>query len=203
MLWDGRQNIHDLRTQVQAAARIVEPDPNLSNGDADAIALFMTNVFTAQDFDFRAGSLSARGAEGGAENLKNLITNGQAPCVPMTIPGQENSFVPPARPPSGGCTDPTQPFAIFDAWQNLPRASEFRSGRQSVANGERIFNTRQFTFPGVPGTFTCTACHTTTNIGNFPFVDPNNADSERLAVRPLRSGLARFPGASRLASTRA
>ena len=27
----------------------------------------------------------------------------------------------------------------------------FRPGRTSVANGERIFNTRQFTFPGIPG----------------------------------------------------
>jgi cytochrome c peroxidase len=173
VLWDGRQNIHNLRTQVQAAARSLNQIPNLSNADADAIASFMTSVFTAQDFDFRAGSLSARGATGGAENLKNLITNGQAPCVPMTIPGQENSFVPPVRPLSGGCTDPTQPFDIFAAWQNLPRASEFRPGRESVARGETIFNTRQFSFPGA-GTFTCTSCHLTSNIGNFPFVAPTH-----------------------------
>jgi cytochrome c peroxidase len=174
VLWDGRQNIHNLRKQVQAAARSLNQIPNLSNADADAIASFMTNVFTAQDVDFHAGSLSARGATGGAENLKNLITSGQAPCVEMTIPNNPIPFVPPVTPASPGCTNPFEPFDIFTAWNNLPRASEFRPGRESVARGETIFNTRQFSFPGA-GTFTCTSCHATSNIGNFPLMfDPVN-----------------------------
>jgi cytochrome c peroxidase len=117
------------------------------------------------------GLLSVLGGHGGAQNLSALATSASAPCVPMTDPSQANSFVPPVVPSATGCTDPTQPFNLYAAWSNLPA----RTGFASVARGEQLFNTRAFTFDGVPGQFTCTACHTTTNVGNFPFVDPNNA----------------------------
>jgi cytochrome c peroxidase len=183
VLWDGRQNIHDLRTQVKAAARTLMLGRNVSDAQADNAALFMTSVFTAQDVDFHAGSLSAAGARGGVDNLKNLATSPQAPCLPLTDPAQATS-VPPVTPPPTGCIAPTRPFDLFTAWQNLPRTTEFRPGRASVARGEQIFNTRQFTFPGLPGTFACTACHTTTDIGNFPFVAPvNTAPNASLFVR--------------------
>jgi len=47
------------------------------------------------------------------------------------------------------------------------------------------YSRRQFTFDGLPGTFTCNACHTDTNIGNFPFVSP--ASSEPTASLVVRS----------------
>jgi len=178
VLWDGRQNILNLRTQVKAAARTLMLGPSVTDAQADNVAQFMTSVFTAQDFDFHAGILSARGARGGAENLKNLAVSADAPCTPLTDPTPifAPASVPLVTPQPTACTDPTRAFDLFTAWQNLPVASEFRPGRASVARGERIFNTRQFTFPGLPGTFSCTACHTTTDVGNFPFVSPNNAE---------------------------
>jgi cytochrome c peroxidase len=183
VLWDGRQNIHNLRTQVKAAARTLLLGRNVSDAQADNAALFMTSVFTAQEFDFHAGSLSGRGARGGVDALRDLATSPQAPCLPLTDPAQATS-IPPVTPAPSGCTDPTRPFDLFTAWQNLPRTTEFQPGRASVARGEQIFNTRQFTFPGIPGTFACTACHTTTNIGNFPFVAPvNNVPNASLFVR--------------------
>jgi len=176
VLWDGRQNILNLRTQVKAAARTLMLGPNVSDAQADNVAQFMTNVFTAQDVEFHAGNLSQAGAHGGAQNLRNLAVSPDAPCTPLTTPDLARLSVPPVTPQPTACQDPTRPFDLFAAWQNLPVTTPFRPGRESVANGERIFNTRQFTFDGVPGTFTCNACHTTTNVGNFPFVSPNNTD---------------------------
>jgi hypothetical protein len=175
VLWDGRQNILNLRTQVKAAARTLLLGPSVTDAQADSVAQFMTSVFTAQDFDFDAGSLSGRSANGGAENLKNLAISPDAPCTPLTTPDLASLSVPLVTPQPTACQDPTRPFDLFTAWENLPVTTAFHPGRTSVANGERIFNTRQLTFPGVPGTFTCTACHATTNVGSFPFVSPVNA----------------------------
>ncbi len=171
VLWDGRQNIHNLRAQVKGAARTLMLGNNVNDAQADSAASFMGSVFTAQETLHRVGSLSAGGAQGGAENLTALATSPSAPCVPMTDPTQAGTFVPAVTPPTNGCIDPFRPFDLFTAWESMPA----RTGRASVARGEQLFNTRQFTFPGVPGTFPCTACHATTDIGNFPFVDPNNA----------------------------
>jgi hypothetical protein len=151
----------------------------VSDAQADNVAQLMTSVFTAQDFDFKAGSLSARGATGGVENLKNLATSPQAPCTPLTDPAQAFS-TPQDTPAPTACVqlDPTAPppgFGLFTAWTDLPRATEFRAGRESIARGQNIFNTRVFSFPNA-GSFTCTACHLTPDIGNFPFVSPNNAE---------------------------
>jgi len=183
VLWDGRQNILNLRTQVKAAARTLMLGPSVTDAQADNVAQFMTSVFTAQDFDFHAGKLSERGAKGGAQNLKNLAVSRDAPCTPLTDPALAPLSVPQVTPQPTACTDPTRPFDLFTAWQNLPVTTAFRPGRESVANGQRIFNTREFAFPGA-GTFTCTACHATTNVGNFPFVNPvNTAPNASLFVR--------------------
>ena len=170
VLWDGRQNIHNLRTQVKAAARTLMLGPNVTDAQADDAASLMTSVFTAQDIVRDVGPLFILGAHGGSENLKSMATSPSAPCLPLTDPTQAQS-VPPVTPAPTGCTDPTRPFDLYSAWSGLPA----RTGFASVARGEQLFNTRQFTFAGIPGTFSCTACHTTTDVGNFPFVNPNNA----------------------------
>jgi cytochrome c peroxidase len=177
-LWDGRQNIHNLRTQVKAAARTLMLGSNVSDAQADSIATFMTDVFTAQELDFSVGSLSARGATGGVEHLKALATSPSAPCVPMTDRAQANTFVPPLTPPPPASCQPVDPtgsttFNLYQAWLNPPQFSEFRAARMAVARGEQIFNQRAL-IPGPGGT--CSGCHTTTNIGNNPIVSPNNAD---------------------------
>ena len=183
VLWDGRQNIHNLRAQVKGAARALMLNSNVSDAQADNAASLMTSVFTAQDETDGVGLLSSLGAKGGAENLRDLATSPSAPCVPLTDPSQATS-VPAVTPAPTGCLDPTRPFDLYTAWE---RSLLARTGFGSVARGEQIFNTRRFTFPGVPGTFSCTACHSTTDIGNFPFVAPNNAVPE--ASKFVRNGL--------------
>jgi cytochrome c peroxidase len=170
VLWDGRQNVHNLRAQVKAAARTLMLGSNVSDAQADSAASFMTSVFTAQDVEHGVGNLSILGAHGGAQNLQSVATSGSAPCLPLTDPAQGPN-VPPVVPAPGVCTDPTRPFDLYTAWAHRPPSTGFAS----VARGEQLFNTRQFSFPGVPGTFTCTGCHTTTDVGNFPFVSPQNA----------------------------
>jgi cytochrome c peroxidase len=179
VLWDGRQNIHNLRTQVSAAAITLMLAKSVDPGKADNVASFMTSVFTAQDVTNGVGLLSILGADGGAHNLRQLALSSSAPCVPMTDPKKAGTFTPPVTPPPTGCFLAVQPFNLYTAWSRLPS----RTGFASVARGEELFNTRQFTFPGIPGTFSCTACHTTTNVGNFPFVDPEDAPPPPLFVR--------------------
>jgi hypothetical protein len=176
VLWDGRQNIHNLRGQVKAAAAGLLLAPNVTDAQADGIASFMTDVFTAQEVDNRAGQLDERGAKGGVENLRDLATSGKSPCVPMTDPAQANTFVPLVSPASPGCTNPFQPFNLYTAWLNLPAGAEHRDARLAVARGEKLFNERViFNIPPFQGT-TCASCHATSNVGNFPLVSPNNAD---------------------------
>ena len=125
-----------------------------------------------QDVTNGVGLLSIFGADGGAHNLRESALSSAAPCVPMTDPAQAGpGFIPAVTPPASNCTDPTRPFDLYTTWSKLPS----RTGFASVARGEQLFNTRRFTFATVPGTFTCTGCHTTTNVGNFPFVNPDNA----------------------------
>ena len=170
VLWDGRQNIHNLRMQVKAAARTLMLGSNVSDAQADSAASFMTSVFTAQDVEHGVGNLSVLGAHGGAQNLQSVAISASAPCVPLTDPNQGPN-VPPVAPAPSVCTDPTLPFDLYTAWAHRPPSTGFAS----VARGQQLFNTRQFSFPGVPGTFSCTGCHTTTDVGNFPFVSPENA----------------------------
>ena len=167
VLWDGR---HNLNKQVKAAANTLMLGPNVNDTQANSVATFMTSVFTAQDVTNGVGLLSIFGADGGAHNLRQMALSSSAPCVPMTDPKKAGSFNPPVTPPPTVCLLAVQPFNLYTAWEKLPS----RTGFASVARGEELFNNRPFTFPTLPGTFTCTGCHLTTNVGNFPFVDPED-----------------------------
>jgi cytochrome c peroxidase len=173
--WDGRHSIHNLRGQVQATAQTLLLGPHVSDAQADDVATFMTSVFTAQDVDFRAGSLSAAGAQGGAEHWATLATSASAPCVPMTDPAQAQTFVPDVSPPATACVpvDPANPVGctLFGAWENLPVSAERREARMAIARGERIFNERTMPIPGFPINH-CSSCHVTTDVGNFPLAAP-------------------------------
>lgn len=173
--WDGRHSIHNLRDQVQVTAQTLLLNPNIGDAQADRVAAFMTEVFTAQDFDLKAGSLSAAGARGGVQNLKTLATSADAPCVPMTDPAQADSFVPAANPPATSCVriNPAAPvgFTLFDAWADLPGFSDRREARIAIARGEKVFNERNMPIPGFPVNH-CSSCHVTTDVGNFPLAAP-------------------------------
>ncbi len=172
VLWDGRDSIATLATsQVPKAIQSL-----LLGGGADpaanqAIANFMTGVFTDQVFDNGAGSLSAHGATGGVRHLLALSSDPARPC---TFAADFPSSAPVLTPFSSTCTrvDDNNPHTfgsdMFDAWAN-PRdqdqAENDRDGegrddhgrddrgrdrddfRASIARGQEIFNTAVLTQP--------------------------------------------------------
>ena len=120
------------------------------------IVAFESAIFDAQVFDSEAGPLFDDGATGGPAALS-----------------QQQFFI--------GINDSLSPgfnpdvFTLYDAWHN-----SLNPNRASVARGEGIFDTRQFTIHGVNGlnlfstdplgvndvTGTCTTCHDSPNVGN-------------------------------------
>ncbi len=120
---------------------------------------FESALHTAQTADAAAGPLNALGATGGAEALAQQ---------PFTL----------------GANDPAVPgafdrvvFTLYTAWESLTGADPATRAQQSIARGERIFNTRPFTITGVGGLNSptlpsvqgsCSNCHSTPNIGNHP-----------------------------------
>ncbi len=120
------------------------------------IVNFESAVYDAQAYDVRPCCCNSEGATGGPVALS-----------------QQNFFIGINDALSAGFDAVV--FTLYDAWENLPNRA-----RDSVARGETIFNTRQFTIIGVNGlnlfssdplgvndvTGTCTTCHDSPNVGN-------------------------------------
>jgi hypothetical protein len=139
-------------TQGHAQANPGVPSP----AQVSQIVAFESAIFDAQVSDVEAGRLFDDGATGGPAALS-----------------QQEFFI--------GINDSLSPgfnpdvFTLYDAWQDNPNPD-----RASVARGETIFNSRQFTIHGVNGlnlfstdplgvsdvTGTCTTCHDSPNVGN-------------------------------------
>jgi cytochrome c peroxidase len=156
IMWDGREpslasQAFDA-TQGHAQANPGVPSP----AQVNQIVAFESAIFDAQVFDFEAGLLFADGATGGPAALS-----------------QQEFYIGINDSLSSGFNPDV--FTLYDAWQNNPNPD-----RASVARGEAIFNTRQFTIHGVNGlnlfstdplgandvTGTCTTCHDSPNVGN-------------------------------------
>lgn len=181
IMWDGREP--SLASQAINAtlihAQAAEPP---SAGQQDEIVRFETNLFTAQRRSTQAGDLSARGATGGPFFLSQLAAD----------PTGRN----PTEKPFN-----RKVFTIFEAWEDLAPApaatvaeaavpaapliapalaaaaeTSQDSARQSIARGERLFNTKGFHITGVAGlndalgkediAGSCSTCHDTPNVGN-------------------------------------
>ena len=154
-MWDGREA--SLQSQSIDAtlghAQALNPP---STPQVNQIVSFESSIYDAQEFDFEAGLLHSHGATGG----------------PIAL-SQQDFFIGINDSLSAGF-DPNV-FTLYDAWQNQPNPE-----RASVARGETIFNTRQFTINGVNGLNlfstdplganeimgTCTTCHDSPNVGN-------------------------------------
>jgi hypothetical protein len=151
IMWDGREP--SLESQARDATFIhAQRDPAPAvQGDVPASALeeivaFESGFFSAQISDKRARDLTDDGAKGGP-----LVLAGITPAVPAT---------------------PVPTFDEFAAWAgSLSGPPPVAAQRASVARGEAIFNTREFTIanlagfndlPGIanpaPGQ-TCATCH--------------------------------------------
>ncbi len=150
VLWDGRANINDMRSQVKRAARglLLAGGPNadalggVSDADADDVAKFMLEVFTDQIRDEAAGPLNAAGATSGVDNLLALSLDPAAPCTPLA--------------PAATCTPSVGRMSLFDAWLSLSSPSPIDAARMKIARGQEVFNAH------------CASCHRTDNIANNP-----------------------------------
>jgi cytochrome c peroxidase len=170
IMWDGREP--SLQSQVTDATLIHAQALSAPSASQIAqIVAFESNIFDAQIYDFQARRLDSNGATGGPVNLS-----------------QEDFFI--------GINDSLSPgfdnvvFTLYDGWQALPvspYAQNEDAARASIARGEVLFNTKDFTISGVNGlnleaadplgqtsiTGNCTTCHDSPNVGNH---------SEKLAL---------------------
>ena len=170
IMWDGREP--SLQSQVVDATLNHAQALNAPSASQIAqIVAFESNIFDAQIYDFQAGRLDVNGANGGPVNLS-----------------QVDFFI--------GINDSLSPgfdnvvFTLYDGWQALSSTRSAQNGdaaRASIARGEALFNTKEFTISGVNGlnleaadplgqtsiTGNCTTCHDSPNVGNH---------SEKLAL---------------------
>lgn len=180
VMWDGRESspttaiVADLATQADdATTGHAQAVAHLSKQQAEEIVAFETGLYTAQSEDKRAGSLAARGARGGPWTLSR-----QPFFIGINDPVGLN--------PTGADFDGSV-FSLFDAWRAESGNSSHSDARQSIARGERLFNTKPITLSGVGGlngqTFgsvtvpasfsgTCTICHDAPNSGNHSVKAP-------------------------------
>ena len=163
VMWDGRESLpgktlrENLKRQANNATVGHAQGAPLSDDLQEEIARFEMGLHTAQAVDSSAGVLSARGATGGPEALSL-----QPFFIGINDPLGQN--------PTGAAFNPSA-FTLFTAW-----LEEIDPRRQSIARGERIFNTRPILITGVAGLNdalglpsipgTCTTCHDSPNVGH-------------------------------------
>ena len=197
VMWDGRETVPgqtiaaDLKTQAShattghAQATVPPTDEQL-----DQIVRFQLGLFAAQSKDQAAGDLTGDGARGGPRSLSQ-----QEFFIGINDPLGLNPFGTPFNP---------EAFDVFENWENIGRHrhGERAEARESVARGERIFNTRTIPIADVPGLNgpndklahvtipgTCTTCHDSPNVGNHSVSAPLdigiNAAARRTHDLPL------------------
>ena len=171
IMWDGRepsltsQAIDATLGHAQANAA-----PNLAQ-QAEIVA-FESGIFTAQDFDRKAGNLHTDGALGG----------------PVALSLQLGKFFigvndPLGLNPTGASFNPNI-FDVYRPWLGLPARDDDTRYRQSFARGEEVFNTTNIAITGVGGLNDvlnvatipgfCGTCHDTPNVGNHSVKAPLN-----------------------------
>jgi cytochrome c peroxidase len=176
VMWDGRETLvplnsgatflanlgSDLSHQVTSAVTIhAEATVPPTQKQIAEIVAFERGLYTAQTWDWRAGSLELHGAQGGPVNLGNEDY----------YPGINDSL---GAEPTG---EPFSPNAMsaFAAWAK----AKGNEARRHIAAGEALFNTAPLSITtvrglndnatlGKPATIpgTCTTCHDTPNAGN-------------------------------------
>lgn len=161
VMWDARGNAgtgsayDSLVAQANTAIATHAAATNAADPTAVGAAVaFELEQFTAQVFDTKAGLLGAPGVTGGPTALsQQAFTSGENPA---------------------GSAQPA--FTIYSGWESLvPPAGASTSvlAQASIGRGEKIFNSRPISLPGMPGladgkpsTGTCGTCHNSTNAGS-------------------------------------
>ena len=160
IMWDGREP--SLQSQATDAtlghAQALDPP---SGAQVAQIVKFESGIYDAQVRDNEAGRLYEDGATGGPDYLS-----------------EQSFFI--------GINDVLSPgfnniaFTLYGAWQNLAGSHGEAAARGSIARGEALFNSRQFTITDVNGLNLeptdplghtsqngfCTTCHDSPNVGN-------------------------------------
>ena len=180
VMWDGRETVAGQSIRADLTTQALDATTGHAQGAApkpaqlEQIVDFELALFTAQTHTDDAGSLRARGAEGGPEALA-----AQPFCIGVNDPLNVLPATPGAcRTSSGGLN--TNVFTLFDRWAH-DRSPE----REAIARGEQIFNARPFVIDNVGGlnrgagdpiagpiTGTCTVCHNTPNVGDHSIAMP-------------------------------
>ena len=171
IMWDGREP--SLTSQaIDATLGHAQASAPPTAGQQGQIVSFETGIFTAQIFDNRAGNLDAGGATGGPVALHDQLAKF---FIGVNDPLAQN--------PTGAPFDPN----IFDLYSSpnggddIGVVAKFGS---SIANGERLFNTRAINITGVTGLNDvlnkpsiagfCGTCHDTPDVGNHSVKAPLN-----------------------------
>ncbi len=186
VMWDARESTPPDTQKITSATNPADLQLDLKHQAADAVAghaqgvtplsadlqqqivEFETHLFTAQTFDFNAGSLSAFGATGGA-----LAVSTQPFFVGINDPLGGNAT---------GAPFTSQIFTLFTNWMNT--AGFGSSARASISRGEIVFNTKPISITGVAGlndalnaqviAGTCGTCHSSPNAGDHSVALPIN-----------------------------
>ena len=202
-MWDGRESpagrsLTDSLLSQALDATLGHAQAALTPTPAELrqIVDFETGLYTAQSLDRLAGGLGTHGATGGPVALSR-----QPFFIGINDPLGQN--------PTGAAFDPVA-FTLFDAWGAIESSSNDRAsaGRNAIARGQQLFNTRAFDIAAVGGLNdalhlesirgTCTTCHDTPNAGDHSVKAPldlglTNAERRTLdmplyTLRNLRTG---------------
>jgi cytochrome c peroxidase len=178
VMWDGRESTPPATQKITFATNPGDLEFDLRHQAADAvaghaqgvtplspelqqqIADFESHLFSAQAFDFAAGSLNAFGATGG-------------PVAVSTQPFFIGINDPLGGNPTGATFTP-EIFTLFRTWANTFGFGA--SARASVSRGEALFNSKPINITGVAGlndvlnapviAGNCGTCHSSPNAGN-------------------------------------
>lgn len=206
VMLDGRETIKPLndpstyQANLQFDLQHQALDATLGHGQAanaptqeqlQEIVDFELATFTAQEVDNAAGVLSAQGGDGGSTYLST---------VPY-YPGINDSL---GSNPTGAVFDPNV-FTLFSAWESLAGSNPYILARESVARGEKIFNSAPMMIQDVKGlndalgvttiVGTCSTCHDATNSGGHSLpvpLDIGIADFPTKKTDPLATALAQL-----------
>jgi cytochrome c peroxidase len=176
LMWDGREPSLDHQALDATIIHAQSAGPPAA-AELQEMVDFESGIFTAQSRLIGAGDLTSNGVSAGPAALSTqaffIGINDPFGGNPLGTPFEENIF------------------NLFDAWAAAPGKGALKAARESIARGERIFNTTAFTISGVPGlndvagqasiTGTCGTCHDTPDLGNHSVDAPMNIGTSDLS----------------------
>jgi hypothetical protein len=161
IMWDGREPSFQHQALDATLGHAEGNLPGPSEDQQNEIVAFETGIYTAQIFDNKAHVLNAAHATGG----------------PVTL--SQQTFSVGENDPFGTNFNPNV-FDLYTPWLDLPDANGEAKDRQSVARGEKVFNTKGFKITGLAPTIPentagfCGTCHDSTDVGNHSVKLPLN-----------------------------